>query len=235
MRTVLLVNKSTLIDRDAFGAFAAAMQTQLDRDFAPVYGISLALQVAADHQPDQEAVVFCDTPDVADALGYHEMLQSTETPLGFVFPGLALKYNTPWSGVGSHEVLEQAADPNCCLASISTWGRRFAAIANEVCDPVQADLYDINGVQVSNFVRPSWFDSTAKDPRGYDFMSLLRSPVSLRPGGYISVSYNLREWHQVFAWKHTMQGYRFHAGVQKYKRTARRGKPGPCMTQRPKK
>lgn len=235
MRSLLLVNKSSLIDRDQFGAFASAMQTQLSRDFAPIYGIDLQLQVAADHKDDQEAVVFVDTPDVADALGYHEVLQSTETPLGFVFPGLAQQYNTPWSGVGSHEILEQGLDPYCQDAAIGTWGRRFAAIVKEVADPVQADLYSIDGVQVSNFVRPSWWDAQAKDPRGYDFMSLLRSPVTLRPGGYISVSYNLRDWHQVFAWKHPMAGYRFHAGVLKYKRTARRGKAGPYLFQRPKK
>lgn len=234
MRKVLLVNKSTLIDRDAFGRFAAAVQTQISRDFAPIYGIDLQFQVAADHKPDEEAIVFCDTPDLADALGYHELLRTTEVPLGFVFPGLAEKYDLPWESVGSHEALEQAADPRCQQGVFGSWGRRFAGIALEVSDPVQQDLYDIDGVKVSNFVRPSWFDAGSKDPKRFDFMGLLRSPVTLRPGGYISLTYDLRSWHQVFAWKHPMTGYRFHPDVQKYKRTVRRGKAGPYLFQRPK-
>ena len=235
MRTILLVNKSSLIDRDSFGAYAAAQQRQISEHFAPIYGLDLALQVAADHKPNEEAVVFCDTPDVADALGYHELVQSSETPLGFVFPGLGQQYNTPWESIGSHEVLEQAKDPYCDRAAIRTWGRRPAAIADEIADPCQNDLYAIDGIQMSNFVLPAWFDASNRGAEFFDFLGVIKSPCTLRPGGYISVSYDLRNWHQVFAWKHPMTGYRFHAGVQKYKRAARRGKHGPYLFQRPKK
>src|SRR6185437_2023685 len=152
MRTILLVNKSSLIDRDSFGAYAAAQQRQVTEHFAPIYGLDVQLQVAADHQANEEGVVFCDHPDQADALGYHELVQSSETPLGFVFPVLGAKYGTPWQSIGSHEVLEQTKDPYCDRAAIRTWARRAAAIADEIADPTQNDLYEIDGVPMSDCV-----------------------------------------------------------------------------------
>lgn len=235
MRTILLVNKSTLISRYAFGQYAAAQQRQISEHFAPIYGIDVQLRVADDHQADEEAVVFMDHPDVADALGYHQVVESSETPLGFVFPALSQQYHTAWSSVGSHEVLEQAKDAFCQQGQVGTWEGKVAAIADEVADPVQADVYQMDGVWLSNFVRPSWFNEEAKDPRGYDYLANLTSPCTLRPGGYISLTFDLRTWNQVFAYRHPMAGYRFHEGVVRYARRSRRGKHGPFYIQRPKK
>jgi len=235
MRTILLVNKSSLIDRDAFGRYAAAQQRQVTEHFGPVYGLDVQLQVAADHKPNEEAVVFCDHPDQADALGYHELVQSSETPLGFVFPGLGAKYSTPWESIGSHETLEQIKDPYCNRAAVGIWARRPAIIADEPADPCQNDLYAIDDVPMSNFVTPAWFDATNTGAGFYDLLGLVKTPCTLRPGGYISVSFDLKHWHQVFAWKHPMTGYRFHPGVDRYKRVKRRGKTGPHFIQRPKK
>ena len=62
------------------------------------------------------------------------------------------------SSVLSHEVLEMFVDPNCNLWANDGKG---SAYSFEVCDPVEAPSYAVNGVSVSNFVTPSWFDPLA--------------------------------------------------------------------------
>ena len=80
------------------------------------------------------------------------------------------------SSVLSHEVLEMFVDPNCNLWANNEKGRAYSY---EVCDPVEAPTYDVDGVSVSNFVTPAWFDPLA-DKKGtqYDKLGLLKKPFS---------------------------------------------------------
>jgi len=70
----------------------------------------------------------------------------------------------------------------------------------EVCDPVQADSYDVDGIAVSNFVTPLYFaqlPSPTTTRTNYLNNSLDRFGV--RPGGYFSY-FDLasRKWNNVF-------------------------------------
>ena len=71
------------------------------------------------------------------------------------------------SSVMSHEVLEMYIDPNCNLWANDGKG---SAYSFEVCDPVEAPSYTVNGVSVSNFVTPSWFDSLAPATAQFDIV-----------------------------------------------------------------
>lgn len=89
------------------------------------------------------------------------------------------------SAVLSHEVLEAIVDPACALwadgpPSDKVGGAEYAL---EVCDPVEDDVYDVAGVDVSDFVLPAWFRPHAPADR-LDHLGLLREPFELRPGGY---------------------------------------------------
>jgi hypothetical protein len=56
---------------------------------------------------------------------------------------------------------------------------------NEVCDPVEADSYLVDGVKISDFITPAtaWFNDGVG--QRYDFMGLLaKQPFWIRPGGY---------------------------------------------------
>jgi len=86
------------------------------------------------------------------------------------------------SSVLSHEVLEMYIDPNCNLWSNDGKG---SAYSFEVCDPVEAPTYDINGVSVSNFVTPSWFDPLAAPHAQFDKLGHLTKPFSILKGGYV--------------------------------------------------
>jgi len=66
-------------------------------------------------------------------------------------------------------------------------GRHYRAfLPYEVCDPVQECTYKIDGVRVSDFVVPEWFEEDR--PRGslrFSFMGSVNEPFELAPEGYI--------------------------------------------------
>jgi hypothetical protein len=86
------------------------------------------------------------------------------------------------SSVLSHEVLEMFVDPNCNLWANNGKGSVYTL---EVCDPVEAPTYAVNGVSVSNFVTPAWFDPQAPTGAQFDKLGLVRSPFSILKGGYM--------------------------------------------------
>ena len=86
------------------------------------------------------------------------------------------------SSVLSHEVLEMFVNPNCNLWANDGKG---SAYSFEVCDPVEAPSYPVNGVSVSNFVTPSWFDPLAPATAQFDKLGQLHGPFSILKGGYL--------------------------------------------------
>jgi hypothetical protein len=60
----------------------------------------------------------------------------------------------------------------------------------EMCDAVQTDHYKIDGVEVANFVLPSYFTSGEEMGRRNDFLGRAHAGKTLRsfgviPGGYV--------------------------------------------------
>lgn len=222
MRTIQTVNMSNHLQPEAVVAAVSALQAQLDAHFGPLWGMSATLQPPSDYDPKREAIILLDDADQAGALGYHELVKNSTVPIGFVFCRTAQLCGVPWTSVFSHELLEQLVDPLCGVAWCGRWGQRFAAIALEIADPVEQDLYDIDGVAVSNFVLPAWFDASAQGEQPFDFLGLCSTPCTLRPGGYISVSYTLRGWKQIFASAGKVSAYRQHPKNDLYSRKVRR-------------
>ena len=81
------------------------------------------------------------------------------------------------SSILSHEVLEMYVDPNCNLWASDGKTRNYSF---EVCDPVEAPTYDVDGVSVSNFVTPAWFDPLAADngKTTFDHLGKLHAPFT---------------------------------------------------------
>ncbi|MCA1841562.1 MAG: hypothetical protein LC723_14905, partial [Actinobacteria bacterium] len=95
----------------------------------------------------------------------------------------ALEYGVPPSTVFSHEVLETFGDPN-----VDEWVLdRGTDIETplELCDAVEGDYYEINGVQVSNFLLEPWF-GWGSGPR--DFLQKTPAPFTVAPRGYMVIS-----------------------------------------------
>lgn len=146
-------------------------------------------------------VYLLDDSDQANALGYHDVLPDGR-PIGKAFIGDALRAGLEPTVTISHEVLEIGGDPYCVGAF--DIGRdpqnRQWLVASELCDMVEADEdgYDVEGIRVSNFATPNWFDPNGDPSREMDWCGLLTKPLTLRPGGYASVWVEGRGWSQVF-------------------------------------
>ena len=87
-------------------------------------------------------------------------------------------------------------DPWINWCAESPDGKLFAL---EVCDAVEADHlgYEIDGVMLSDFITPSWFEPTEADR--VDFMKRISKQLELAPGGYISVLDPGKGWTQLSA------------------------------------
>jgi hypothetical protein len=60
----------------------------------------------------------------------------------------------------------------------------------EVCDPVQNDSYEIDGVAVSNFVTKRYYDPLAPKRSQFDWMRKLKAPFTMTEGGYQQIRKN---------------------------------------------
>lgn len=202
---IAILNESKLVSDDEVQIMALAVQKQLDLHVAPAWhGKSATVKYYADKSavPGHAWLVsVLDTPDVANALGYHDNSASGQ-PMGFVFcqpvldnGGVVLydatnPQNVSVSSVLSHEVLEMFADR---YASFWGDGPKGDSYALELCDPVENNSYEIdvvyNGktyqVSLSDFVFPSWFDqnATAAKNMPFDYLKTLSSPFSMVAGG----------------------------------------------------
>src|SRR5207244_6897591 len=126
------------------------LQTQVQRDFAPVWGIDADLSfVPQDSAPPSGAwwLVILDNSDQAGALGYHDVTNQG-MPLGKVFAATDQQFGSQWTATASHELLEMLGDPEINLTVFVQSSQSAGVLyAYEVCDACEADQfgYNING------------------------------------------------------------------------------------------
>lgn len=205
---IALINKSTSLSNTDLGKAAAACNTQISRDVAPLWGrSSVPVTFYADEKtvPSTAARIYIfDNADQAGALGYH-----SETMNGIVFGkvfaktilsyGLPVLYDTKKktsitiSSVISHEVIEMFVNPYINLWTDGTPIAEGSEYCVEACDAVEANVYQINTgypavpVSVSNFVTPEYFDIATPAGKKLDYMNLLKTPFTMTPDGYMIV------------------------------------------------
>ena len=64
--------------------------------------------------------------------------------------------------------------------------RRRVRYLLEVCDPCQAVWYPVNGVPVSDFYCPRYFDPVLPDRDRYSFTGAIERPLQILEGGYLT-------------------------------------------------
>jgi hypothetical protein len=195
---IAVTNASTCLSDAQVEAVIPCLQCQVSLDFKAYWDIDCALILLPKKQPLTAGwwqIVLTDNPDQAGALGYHE-LTSQGTPLGKVFAGLDIQSGSSWTVTLSHELLEILVDPWINWCAEGSDGKIYAL---EVCDAVEADElgYEIDGVMVSDFITPSWFEPTQADR--VDFKRRLSKSMELARGGYVSVLDPAKGWTQITA------------------------------------
>jgi hypothetical protein len=187
---------------------AAAVQKQVTRDFSPLWGISATVDafpdlesVPSDYRP---VVLFGDISELPPRLGtllgprpagaLIEAIESdeiagihltavTRQPFSLASVGGA------WTVTVSHETLEMLADPygNRLVAAAHPVDRaRRVAYLVEVCDPCLSTYYWVNGIPVSDFYTPRYFDPVRIDSVRYSFTGAIEGPLDLLDNGYLS-------------------------------------------------
>ncbi|MCW2886181.1 MAG: hypothetical protein QOE54_497 [Streptosporangiaceae bacterium] len=190
--TIAVLNLSTALTDARIEEALPALQTQISRDFALVYRTDAHLVfVPKTGRPPAGAwwLGVFDNSDQPGALGYHDLTPEGR-PFGKVFAATDLAAGLSWTVTMSHELLEMLADPDINITifyrSSGTAGRLYAY---EVCDAPEADAYGytIDGVLVSDFVYPAWFQDTSAGDAQFDHAGHIKAPLELLPGGYIGV------------------------------------------------
>jgi hypothetical protein len=192
MIQVAIINQSTVVTDEVLQSYVHAIQMQITRDFAPIWGTYAQLSFVGKGQTAPATswwLTVLDNSDQAGALGYHDTTPAG-LPSGKVFAQTDLTYGYKLSVTLSHEVLEMLADPwifSTVVVNFTVGGVVGPTLmALEVCDAVEDDAlgYDINGITVSDFQTPSWFDSMGTK---YDFCGHCTAPLQILAGGYMGV------------------------------------------------
>jgi hypothetical protein len=195
-RRLYVVNESTLVDKGEAIAMASACNAQVRDHAAPAWGVARVVveyhagtmaEVQAEAPRGSWVLRLVDTTDEEGALGWHWQ-DDQDRVYGEIAAkpcldagSTALSGTYAVSSVLSHEVLETLCDPFC--GGWEDSGRGYM-LAREVCDPVEADVYPLGGVAVSNFVLPDYFNSIVSAAEKYDYLGKLEQPFAMTPGGY---------------------------------------------------
>jgi hypothetical protein len=201
IRQTALVSEVAQVSFNEVAKVSAALQKQVMRDFSPIWDIKATVDA------------FATLEDVP--LGYWPIIIRDD--IGFNAAGIHLdkdgqpfslvSFESGWSLTASHEVLEMLADPfgDRLIAGPSLKkGQGRVEYLVEVCDPSEAleFSYTVNGVTVSDFYTPAFFDPVTAFGVRYSFTGAIKKPRQVLRGGYIS-------WHEPVSdhwWQQTYFG-----------------------------
>ena len=194
-----------------------SINRQIEGDFAPYWGLGAVLRLegrSCPHPSKQnpmdmrgDAVIYLwDGKASKDALGYHDQ-NNRGIPYGFVYPALSAEMEEHWTATLSHEALELIADPEANLlvqGPHPAHPEHFAFYWYEMCDAVQDESYQIDGITVSNFLLPLYFTSSGERSGRNDYLSRAHAGKTLasfgvNPGGYFGYFDPVTGKHDTFS------------------------------------
>jgi hypothetical protein len=225
--TITCVNSAKTALGVDFKKLVAALQDYASNFFVPVWGTPCQLEISTTGRVPKGnwALVFLDDADAADALGYHDLTKSG-FPLSKIFVRTTINDGEKVSVTAAHELAEMLVDPGIQLGALKPDGVWYAY---ETGDPVQREEFDVNGIAMSNFVFPSWFEPFHKaKSTQFDHLGNCTRPFEIRPGGYMPVFKN-GKWSQIFGSKKVEKVFKLHVHPRTSRRAASKGfKPRPC-------
>jgi hypothetical protein len=178
------MNKATIDLGVPFDKLTAALQKCYDEHFLPVWGYPVELYNTDEPKPSDWQFIYFDDADAAGALGYHQLTKDGQ-PVSKVFVKTTLAHNEIVSVTASHELFEMTIDPIANLWSEAADGTEYAY---EMSDAVEEDTFLVDGIAMSNFVYPSWFEPFTHPPgTKFDHLGLLTAPFTMTKGGYVIV------------------------------------------------
>ena len=172
-------------------ALIAAMQAYVNQHVTPVWGTPAKLIKSTDFVKDAWAMVFLDDADQPGALAYHD-LTPDGLPVSKVFVKTTLDDKQSVSVSASHELVEMLVDP-----AINMWTsgpNPKIMYAYESADPVEELTFKVNGVDMSDFVYPAYFEVFRKpNSVKFDHQNKVTKPFQILAGGYQIIFKNGKE------------------------------------------
>jgi hypothetical protein len=186
---IACINKAKTKMDVPFGKLTKALQKCYDKHFLPVWGYPVRLYNTKKPKPGDWRLYYFDDAEDDDTDGEHYLTERGQ-PVGRVYVKAALESDKTVSITASHELFELAIDP---INNIWAEATTRTLYAYEMCDPVEEDTFKVDGLKMSNFVHPSWFEPF-KHPKGtkFDHLGLLKKPFSMRKSGYVIIKRNGR-------------------------------------------
>ncbi|HEY3655286.1 MAG TPA: alkaline phosphatase family protein [Steroidobacteraceae bacterium] len=201
---ISIVNRSKSIADATVQGVIRAINRQIAEDFEPYwsFGAMLRLEGSIGKEPDKDkllelrgdAVIYIwDKTNMEDALGYHEA-NASGIPYGFVFTELSKQLGENWTVTLSHEALEMVGDSqgNLLIQGVHPTDPTVEVFHwFEMCDAVQSQTYEIDGITLSNFVLPLYFTLEEQLGGRNDFLGnkgkrgKVLASFGVAPGGYI--------------------------------------------------
>lgn len=212
--TIVCVNKATVPLGVDFDALIGGMQKFVDDHVAPVWGTRAKLIKSTGFVKGKWAMVFLDHADHAHSLAYHD-LTPDGLPLSRVFVKTTLNNKKLVSVSASHELVEMLVDPSINLVVMKP--RSKLIYGYETADPVEDLTFQVNGIPMTNFVYPAYFEAFHKPGSvRFDHLGKIKKPFQIHEGGYQGI-YKDGKWVQLFASL---------AKKKRFKREDRRGHRG---------
>lgn len=186
---VALVSEISEVSAWELTSVAAALQKQATRDLGPIWEVPSTVDAFTrleDVPVGYWPIIVLKDIQTPGASGVHSDQQGQ--------PFALVQYSDSWSLTASHECLEMLVDP---------MGKRLVAgqspmenqgrveFLMEACDPCESSsyAYTVNGMLVSDFITPHFFDPVAATGVQYSYTGAIKSPREVLPGGYLS-------WHE---------------------------------------
>ncbi len=183
---IALVSKTNKIKSSELMQIAAALQKQATRDLGPIWGIEATVDAFTrlkDVPGGYWPIIIKEKIDDPSAEGYHS--DKYRQPFALV------KHDDGWPLTCSHEMCEMLVDPfgsrMVSSGSIKEGQGRVNYLV-EVCDPSEDDTfaYSVNGIMLSDFYTPHYFDPVTAPSIRYSFTGALTKPKQVLKGGYLS-------------------------------------------------
>jgi len=170
-----------------FDRLTAALQKCFDQYFLPVWGYPVTLYNAKKAKPTDWQFIYFENADQAGALGYHDLTKDGQ-PVSKIFVKTTIDDKQLVSVTACHELFEMTIDPIANLWAEAADGTEYAY---EMCDPVEEDTFLVDGIAMSNFLHPAWFEPFKHQPgTKFDHLGLLKAPFTMTKGGYEIVKKN---------------------------------------------
>jgi hypothetical protein len=197
-RQIVLIDLTNQISFAELSRVAAALQKQVQADFAEQWDVTATVTagIVANLVPGVWPIYVVPQLDVAGLYGYH-YVDANQVPYA------KIQYRENWTITASHELLEMLVNPTLDRYQLTDISANFEGDERflvEVAGPVQSIAfgYLIDGVLVSNFMYPAYFDLLAVTGKKYDHLGVIQKPRSILDGGYVSFLDNLGQWWQAF-------------------------------------